>query len=210
MKRGLHEGVVYLSNLRLVLMGPPCVGKTSFKSLLFEWPAPKVHDSTALATRPIRAIERVAEHDKGKIWVKVTGHDLLKMLSDAILAIEKKSEESNPPLLRLDDDIFMELTEENMSLEEYDISSNDSPVPDVNPDPSPTQLSSLEDHQPVQKVLDIQDHTTSKLEYNETTASVIIKESTGHPDTDHYSTEMVDLLTKRKESKDLYISVSLS
>ena len=204
LKRGLHEGVVYLSNLRLVLMGPPCVGKTSFKSLLFEWPAPKVHDSTALATRPIRAIERVAEHDEGKIWVKVTGHDLLKMLSDAILALEKMSAESNPPLLHLDDDIFMELTEENMSLEECDISSNDSPVPAVNPDPLPTQLSSLEDHQPVQTVLDIQDHTTSNTENNETTSSVIIKESSRHPDTDHYSTEMVELLTKRKESEDLH------
>ena len=185
-------------------MGPPFVGKTSFKSLLFEWPAPNVHDSTALATRPVRAIERVAEHDEGKIWVKVTSHDLLKMLSDAILAIEKKSAESNPPLLHLDNNIFMELTEENMSLEEYDISSNDSPVPAVNPDPLPTQLSSLEDHQPVQTALDIQDHTTRKLENNETTASVIIKESSRHPDTDHYSTEMVELLTKRKESEDLH------
>ena len=173
-------------------MGPPCVGKTSFKSLLFEWPAPKVHDSTALATRPVRAIERVAEHDEGKIWVKVTVHDQLKMLSDAILAIEKMSAESNPPL------------EENMSLEEYDISSNDSPVPAVNPDPLPTQLSSLEDHQPVQTVLDVHDHTTSNSENIETTASVIIKESSRHPDTHHYSTEMVELLTKRKESEDLH------
>ena len=38
-------------------MGPPCVGKTSFKSFLFNWPAPRVHHSTALATRPVRAIE---------------------------------------------------------------------------------------------------------------------------------------------------------
>ena len=87
-KRGLHEGVVHLTNMRLVLMGPPCVGKTSFKSLLFKWPTPKVHDSKALATRPIRAIERVAELSEGKTWVKITGLDLLQMLSDAIIAIE--------------------------------------------------------------------------------------------------------------------------
>ena len=84
--------------MRLVLLGPPCVGKTSFKSLLFNWPAPKFHHSTALATRPIRAIERVAEHDEGKIWEKISGFDLLKMLSDAVLALEEEStrEESRP------------------------------------------------------------------------------------------------------------------
>ena len=45
-------------------MGPPCVGKTSFKSLLFNWPASRGHHSTALATRPVRAIERVAKKRK--------------------------------------------------------------------------------------------------------------------------------------------------
>ena len=118
MKRGLHEGVLHLSNLRLVLIGPPCVGKTSFKSLLFKWPAPKVQDSTALSTRPIRAIERVVECGEGKIWVKVTGHNLLMMLSDAILAIKKESEDKNPPLLSLNNDILLELTEQKIGLEE--------------------------------------------------------------------------------------------
>ena len=82
--RGLKKGYVYITNLKLVIMGPPCVGKTAFKYLLFNWPPPEVHNSTALATRPIRAIERVAERDSGKIWVSVTGPDLMKMLSDAI------------------------------------------------------------------------------------------------------------------------------
>ena len=80
-------------------MGPPCVGKTSFKSLLFGWPAPKVHHSTALATRPVRAIERVAERNEGKIWDRVTGRYLLKMLSDAIRAIEQMSDDVNDPTL---------------------------------------------------------------------------------------------------------------
>ena len=109
-------------------MGPPCVGKTSFKSLLFKWPAPKVHDSTALATRPVRAIERVAERDEGKIWLKVTGLDLLKMLSDAIIAIENESENNDPqiseissdtilsvdPMLYLDENILLESPEQNL------------------------------------------------------------------------------------------------
>ena len=84
--------------MRLVLLGPPCVGKTSFKSLLFSWPAPQFHHSTALATRPIRAIERVAGHNEGKIWEKISGLDLLKMLSDAVHALEEEpiTEESRP------------------------------------------------------------------------------------------------------------------
>ena len=98
-KKGLHKGNVYLSNMRLVLMGPPCVGKTSFKSLLFNWPAPKIHNSTALSTRPIRAVERVAKRNEGIIWERVTGRDLLKMLSDAIRALEQQSDDVNNPTL---------------------------------------------------------------------------------------------------------------
>ena len=75
--------------MRLVLMGPPCVGKTSFMSLLLNWNVPKFHNSTALATRPIRALERVAGHIEGKIWEKITSLDLLRMLSDAIQALEQ-------------------------------------------------------------------------------------------------------------------------
>ena len=98
-KRGLHKGNVRLTNMRLVLMGPPCVGKTAFKSLLFNWSAPKFHNSTALATRPIRALERVAGHNEGKIWEKVTSLDLLRMLSDAIHALEQDSQqETDDPI----------------------------------------------------------------------------------------------------------------
>ena len=85
--------------MRLVLMGPPCVGKTAFKSLLFNWNAPKFHNSTALATRPIRALERVAGRNEGKIWEKVTSLDLLRMLSDAIHALEQDSQqETDDPI----------------------------------------------------------------------------------------------------------------
>ena len=99
LKRGLNKGNVQLTNMRLVLMGPPCVGKTAFKSLLFNWSAPRLHNSTALATRPIRALERVAGRNEGKIWEKVTSLDLLRMLSDAIRALEQDSQqETNDPI----------------------------------------------------------------------------------------------------------------
>ena len=74
-------------------MGPPCVGKTSFRSLLFNWSAPKFHNSTALSTRPIHALEKVAGRNEGKIWETVTSLHLLKMLSDAIHALEKDSQQ---------------------------------------------------------------------------------------------------------------------
>ena len=73
-------------------MGPPCVGKTAFKSLLSNWPGPKVHHSTSLATRPVRAVERVAERSEGKIWDRVTGRD-------AICALEQQSDDVNDPTL---------------------------------------------------------------------------------------------------------------
>ena len=73
-------------------MGPPCVGKTAFKSLLFNWSALRFHNSTALATRPVRALERVAGRNEGKIWERVTSLDLLRMLSDAIHALEQDSQ----------------------------------------------------------------------------------------------------------------------
>ena len=80
-------------------MGPPCVGKTAFKSLLFNWNAPKFHNSTALATRPIRALERVVGCNEGKIWEKVTSLDFLRMLSDAIHALEQDSQqETDDPI----------------------------------------------------------------------------------------------------------------
>ena len=80
-------------------MGPPCVGKTAFKSLLFNWSAPRFHNSTALATRPVRALERVTGRDEGKIWERVTSLDLLRMLSDAIHALEEDSQhETDDPI----------------------------------------------------------------------------------------------------------------
>ena len=96
-RRGLHEGYVYITSLKLVLLGPPCVGKTAFKNLLFNWPAPKKHHSTAISTRPIRGMERVADMKEGKIWVPITGPDLLKMLSDAVRDLDRNSQEAVPP-----------------------------------------------------------------------------------------------------------------
>ena len=94
---GLRKGYVYITSIKLVIMGPPCVGKTAFKCLLFNWPAPKSHQSTAIAARPIRAIERVAERNEGKVWEMITGSELLKMLSDAMHALDDPADVGNYP-----------------------------------------------------------------------------------------------------------------
>ena len=108
-RRGLHEGYVYITSLKLVLLGPPCVGKTAFKSLLFNWPAPKKHHSTAISTRPIRGMERVADKREGKIWLPITGSDLLNMLSDAIRDLQSQQTTHTDGPVRKSNEEYTEL-----------------------------------------------------------------------------------------------------
>ena len=70
--------------MKLLLAGPPAVGKTSFKHLLFNWDPPHHHHSTAIADRPIRAVERIATLDGAKSWEIITTKQLMKMLADDI------------------------------------------------------------------------------------------------------------------------------
>ena len=66
------------------MAGPPAVGKTSFKHLLFNWDPPRHHNSTAIANRPIRAAERVAKLDGAKSWEMVNTKKLMEMLAEDI------------------------------------------------------------------------------------------------------------------------------
>ena len=68
----------------MLLAGPPAVGKTSFKHLLFNWDPPRHHNSTAIADRPIRAAERVAKLDGAKSWEMVNTKKLMEMLAEDI------------------------------------------------------------------------------------------------------------------------------
>ena len=85
LQRGMKEGYVSLNNIKMVICGPPFVGKTAFKHLLLNKPPPLKHNSTPIA-RPIQAIERIAAGDN--TWEEANEADLLHMLSDAI---EKKN-----------------------------------------------------------------------------------------------------------------------
>ena len=97
--QALREGSVIVEIIKLVLMGPPGVGKTSFLHLLFNWPAPKYHNSTAIASRPIRAIERVVGEKHGSIWERMEGVELLRKVMEALpnfLDSEEVDNESTP------------------------------------------------------------------------------------------------------------------
>ena len=89
LKKGMEEGYVSLNNIKMVICGPPFVGKTAFKHLLLNKPPPLKHNSTPIAARPIQAIERIAAGDN--TWEEANEEDLLHMLSDAI---EKKNTQS--------------------------------------------------------------------------------------------------------------------
>ena len=88
--------------MKLLLCGPPGVGKTAFKHLMFNYDPPRRHHSTPIAARPIQAIEKVASHDGGKVWATVNGKEMMKMLADVMNAVtelddaNKKSHSASP------------------------------------------------------------------------------------------------------------------
>ena len=82
--QALEEGYVILSIIKLLLAGPPAVGKSSFKHLLFDWEPPHHHHSTPIADRPIRAVERIAKLDGAKSWEMVDTKELMQMLAEDI------------------------------------------------------------------------------------------------------------------------------
>ena len=95
LERGMEEGFVYLNNVKLVICGPPCVGKTAFKALLLNNPAPLKHNSTLITARPVKAIERIAAGRK--VWAKISEEDLLHIISDTIRSIDEVTHHDNSP-----------------------------------------------------------------------------------------------------------------
>ena len=89
-EKGMKEGYVSLNNIKMVICGPPCVGKTAFRSLLLNNPRPFKHNSTPIAARPVKAIERIAAGMK--IWEEIGEEDLLHMLFDTICNTDEINE----------------------------------------------------------------------------------------------------------------------
>ena len=181
-KRGLHEGYVYITSLKLVLLGPPCVGKTAFKNLLFNWPSPKNHHSTAISTRPIRAVERVADQKEGKIWLQITEVELFKMLSDAI-----------QDLAATEGSVAISLKRKSSEASANSSSSTHEPknISTMTPVTMPSSL----------------DASTTLLPYS---SPDVVEEDVPQPkpqlDSTYYSKDILDLLANRKKSEELHRS----
>ena len=90
-EKGMEEGYVSLKIIKMVICGPPCVGKTAYKNLLLDKPPPLCHHSTPIAARPVQAIERIAAG--GKVWKEIGEEDLLQLLTDVIRNVEMKCPE---------------------------------------------------------------------------------------------------------------------
>ena len=89
-EKRMKEGYVSLNNIKMVICGPPCVGKTAFRSLLLNNPRPLKHNSTPITARPVKAIERIAA---GRIiWEETGEENLLHMLYDTICNTDELNE----------------------------------------------------------------------------------------------------------------------
>ena len=97
--RSLLEGYVLLTIIKVILIGPPGVGKTAFKSLLFNWDPVLQYHSTGIASRPVQAVERMIGQERGTIWENISAERLLNMLAAAMNVIATET-----PIISEDND----------------------------------------------------------------------------------------------------------
>ena len=180
-------------------MGAPGVGKTSFLSLLFNWPAPKYHHSTGISSMPTRAIERIkciAGRDGGKVWVVIDGPILLKMLSEAISILDEATQS-----------ISFVTSEHDISTDDPFVSpaifSNDSPEqsvidPDYNEDDpfSPTSSKAI-------LPSSVSMLTQSSIDCTATNNGDSLRSSLA-PDESYYPEEILQYMATGKTSDELY------
>ena len=79
----MKEGYITIRIIQLLIVGAPAVGKSSFLHFLFNQPALMKHTSTGIATRPIKAIDRLVAQEGTNIWEIVTDEMLCHMLAQA-------------------------------------------------------------------------------------------------------------------------------
>ena len=79
----MKEGSITIRIIQLLIVGAPAVGKSSFLRFLFNQPALMKHTSTGIATRPIKAIDRLAAQEGTNIWEIVTDEMLCHMIAQA-------------------------------------------------------------------------------------------------------------------------------
>lgn len=83
----MESGFVVATIIKILIIGPPGVGKTGIRELLLGMPPPDRRSSTAIATGASRAI---AEDQDGQIvWKEVDADTLLDILADAVKRVRK-------------------------------------------------------------------------------------------------------------------------
>ena len=199
--QALKEGSVLVQIIKLVLMGPPAAGKTSFLHLLFNWPAPRRHHSTAIASRPIRAIERIVGSKGGTIWEKMEGSELLKMVMEAL-----------PPLLEEDQQPCNDVVDDEVSLESYDfiqdaVVSDNTDNTEVLP-PTEDHLVSIDNIELHQSNNDDVPVTPPRAHKDEIAsgATRLDPKAIIQSDASYYSEKILNILAKGNTSKELYTS----
>ena len=89
--QAMKEGYITIRIIQLLIVGAPAVGKSSFLCFLFNQPALMKHTSTGIATRPIKAIDRLAAQEGTNIWEIVTNEMLYRMIAQAAHILQNAS-----------------------------------------------------------------------------------------------------------------------
>ena len=89
--QAMKEGFITIRIIQLLIVGAPAVGKSSFLHFLFNQPALMKHTSTGIATRPIKAIDRLAAQEATNIWEIVTDEMLCHMIAQAVHILQNAS-----------------------------------------------------------------------------------------------------------------------
>ena len=87
----MKEGYITIRIIQLLIVGAPAVGKSSFLRFIFNQPALMKHTSTGIATRPIKAIDRLAAQEGTNIWEIVTDEMLYRMIAQAAHILQNAS-----------------------------------------------------------------------------------------------------------------------
>ena len=89
--QAMKEGYITIRIIQLLIVGAPAVGKSSFLRFLFNQPALMKHTSTGIATRPIKAVDRLAAQEGTNIWEIVTDEMLCHMIAQAARILQNAS-----------------------------------------------------------------------------------------------------------------------
>ena len=89
--QAMKEGYITIRIIQLLIVGAPAVGKSSFLRFLFNQPALMKHTSTGIATRPTKAIDRLAAQKGTNIWEIVTDEMLCHMIAQAVHILQNAS-----------------------------------------------------------------------------------------------------------------------